>query len=300
MSVGRAHPPRWIDLHLHSTASDGAYAPARLMEMASARGLSAVSLTDHDTVSGLDEAAGKAAELGLVLIPGIEMEARCGRGQLHILGYWIDPACESLAALIDRMQADRHARNAEIIARLADLGINLDYVAIREEAGQGSVGRPHIAGALVRIGAAAGFREAFDRFLDVATAAYVPLPNASAEEIIAAIAAAGGIASLAHPSTLCYDSHLELRTILRRLADVGLRAIEVVHPAHTAKQARLFAEMAEQLRLAPTGGSDFHKLGSCATKGVGFGRVRVPYELLDVLSALPRGQGRSDASARVR
>ncbi len=285
MSAGRVNLPRWIDLHLHSTASDGAYAPARLMEMAGARGLSAVALTDHDTVAGLAEAAAKAAAVGLEFIPGIELEARCGRGLLHILGYWIDPACDALAEVLDRRLAERHARNAEIIARLAGLGIDLDYDAICANAGPGSVGRPHIADALIRIGAVPGFREAFDRFLGPDGEAYVALVNLPAAEIIAAITTAGGIASLAHPSTLRYDSHMELRTFLRRLADVGLRAIEVTHPSHTARESRLFAEMAEQLGLVSTGGSDFHKLGAQAGKGVGFGRVRVPYDILEALAA---------------
>ncbi len=286
MSGRRANSSRWIDLHLHSTASDGAYTPARLMEMAAARGLSAVALTDHDTVAGLAEAAAQAAALGLEFIPGIELEASCGRGLMHILGYWIDPDCQALTGLLDRMLAGRHTRNAEIIARLADVGIDLDYRAIRDAAGSGSVGRPHIAGALVRLGAVAGFREAFDRFLGPSGAAHVPLASSSAAEIIAAITAAGGIASLAHPATLRYDSHLELRTILRRLTDVGLRAIEVIHPSHTAKESRLFVELAERLGLAPTGGSDFHKLGVRAAKGVGFGRVRVGYSVLEALAAV--------------
>jgi len=255
------------------------------MEMASVRGLSAVALTDHDTVSGLDEAASAAGALGLEFVQGIEMEARCSRGQMHILGYWIDPACDALVSLLDRLQADRHTRNAEIVARLVSLGIHLDYSAICEEAGRGSVGRPHIAGALIREGAASGCREAFERFLGPSGSAYVPLANPSAERIVTTIVAAGGIASLAHPSTLRYDSHLELRTTLRRVAGVGLRAIEVTHPAHTAKDARLFAVMAERMGLAPTGGSDFHKLGSHAAKGVGFGRVRVPYRVLEGLAA---------------
>ncbi len=269
------------------------------MEMAGARGLSAVALTDHDTVAGLAVAGAMAAALGLEFIPGIELEARCGRGLLHILGYWIDPTCVALAGLLDRMLAERHARNAEIITRLAGLGIDLEYHAICDEAGPGSVGRPHIADALVRIGAVAGFREAFDRFLGPDGAAYVPLTNPPAAEIIAAITRAGGIASLAHPSTLRYDSHMELRTFLRRLADVGLRAIEVTHPAHTARESRLFAEMAEQLDLVPTGGSDFHRLGAHPANGVGFGRVRVPYDILEALAAAARLGGRSVASTRI-
>jgi predicted metal-dependent phosphoesterase TrpH len=269
------------------------------MEMASARGLSAVALTDHDTAGGLNQAAGKAAELGLEFIPGIELEAGCGRGLLHILGYWIDPGCDALIALLDCMQADRHARNVEIIARLAGLGIRLDYRDICEDAGQGSVGRPHIADALIRAGAAAGFREVFDRFLGPGGRAFVPLVNPSAAQVIATITTTGGIASLAHPSTLECGSHLELRTFLRRLMDVGLCAIEVTHPAHTAKQSRLFAEMAEQLGLVPTGGSDFHKLGAHSAKGVGFGRVRIPYSILEALSAVPRQPARSAASPRV-
>ncbi|MBX3396301.1 MAG: PHP domain-containing protein [Phycisphaerae bacterium] len=274
---------RWIDLHLHSTASDGGYPPSRLVEMAHARGLSAVALTDHDTVAGCEEAAARAAQLGVEFIPGIELEAAHPRGALHILGYFVDTACTALADLSAAAVQRRAERNREILERLRVLGVNLPQDVIEPDVPRHAIGRPHIAHALVRAGHVRDFRTAFNDYLADGAPAFVPFMLPAAEAVIAAIRSAGGLASLAHPVRLRYGSSLELRTLVKRLRDAGLAAIETIHPSHLPVQTREYHRLAEELGLAATGGSDFHRLPPKQEHGVGFGRVRVPYDLLESL-----------------
>jgi predicted metal-dependent phosphoesterase TrpH len=280
---------RWIDLHMHSTASDGAFSPGRLMELAHIRGLHACALTDHDTTAGLAEAGAAAARLDLEFVPAIELAAERTRGVLHILGYFIDPASPALNKHLAEIIARRDERNRGILERLAALGIHLEPDAIAREAA-GIVGRPHIAQALVRIGAARDLPDAFARFLGNGAAAQVERRTAPAAEVIGAIRAAGGIASLAHPTQLKCESALELETVLHDLRDSGLQAIEVRHPDHAPAQADDFLELAQRLQLIPTGGSDFHALATRIEHGVGFGKVRVPYEWLAQLRQAVSGK----------
>ncbi|MFH1417049.1 MAG: PHP domain-containing protein [Planctomycetota bacterium] len=272
-------PRRWIDLHLHSTASDGAYAPAKLIGMAKARGLCAVALTDHETTAGLSEAATAAAEAGIEFVPGIEVAARRNRGTMHILGYFIDAGSTALNGFLSEMLAKRHERNRAVLDRLAELGIELDREKLKRSADGPVVTRPHIARALVHSGLAGSFKEAFDRYLADGAAAWVRREKPTAEEAIGTIRGAGGVATLAHPSTLGHASHLELETLVRSLCDAGLQGIEVYHPDHTSQQTRLFVEMAARFDLAITGGSDFHAFDS-HRGGSGFGGIRVPYAVL--------------------
>ncbi len=272
-------PRRWIDLHLHSTASDGAFAPAKLIEMAKARNLSAVALTDHETTAGLAEAAVAAASAGIEFVPGIEVAAEHARGTMHILGYFIVTDSKPLEALLSRILAKRRERNDAILGRLTELGIELDRERLDQSADGPLLTRPHIARALMHCGAAGSFKEAFDRYLADGAAAWVPRELPSAEEIIHAIRKASGIASLAHPSMLGHASHLELETVLRRLCDAGLQAVEVYHPNHTSQQTRLFVEMAARFDLSVTGGSDFHAFDA-HRDGCGFGKIRTPYAFL--------------------
>ncbi len=276
---------RWIDLHLHSTASDGAFAPAKLMQLARQRGLSAAALTDHDTVAGLPEAAEAAEQCGLEFVPGIELAAEHARGTLHILAYFIDPQSAGLSRMLESIVRERELRNRRIVERLGELGITVDYNEIAERSGSGSIGRPHIAGALIRAGAARDMHDAFARYLGDDQPACVERALPSAETIIATIRDAGGAASLAHPSQLGCESSLELETLLRRLIDAGLDALEVRHPDHTARQTESFESLTRRFDLAKTGGSDFHALGPRHFRGVGFGRVRVPYDWLKEIRA---------------
>lgn len=251
--------------------------------MAHARGLSSVALTDHDTVAGCEEAARRADQLGIEFIPGIELEAAHPRGVLHILGYFVDTAATALAELAAAAVQRRDERNAEILARLSALGMNLPPDVIERDMPRHAIGRPHIAHALVRAGHVRDFRAAFDDYLGQGAPAFVPLILPTAEAVLAAIRSAGGVASLAHPVRLGCGSSLELRTLVKRLRDAGLAAIETIHPSHLPIQIREYHRLADELRLAATGGSDFHRLPPKQAHGVGFGRVRVPYDLLESL-----------------
>jgi len=277
-----SQPRRWIDLHLHSTASDGAYAPAKLIDMAKARGLCAVALTDHETAAGLAEATAAAAEAGIEFVPGIEVAAQRARGTMHVLGYFFDAGSSALNEFLNKVLAKRHERNRAILGRLAELGIELDREKLERSADGPVLTRPHIARALVHSGVAGSFKEAFNRYLADGAAAWVRREIPTAEKAIDAIRGAGGVASLAHPSMLGYTSHLELETVLRGLCDAGLQGIEVYHPDHTSQQTRLFVEMAARFDLAMTGGSDFHAFDSHRGGG-GFGGIRVPYAVLEPL-----------------
>lgn len=274
---------QWIDLHLHSTASDGVYPPANVVEMAHARGLSAVALTDHETTAGLAEAEAAASALGVEFIKGIEIPAAHNRGTLDILGYFIDSSSPALTRLLDDLHASRERRNAAIIENLRRLGIDLNDDDLRTPAARGHVGRPHIAECLVRKGIVTSHRQAFNRYLASNEAAWAPRDLPPPRDVIAAISAAGGVASLAHPAHVGCASHLELETLVGLLRDAGLRAIEVHHPDHRPEQMRLYEAMARRYNLAITGGSDFHSLIGSGSRGVGFCRTKIPFTLLTAL-----------------
>jgi hypothetical protein len=244
-----------IDLHLHSTASDGVLAPRDLVARVAAAGITVMALTDHDTIAGLAEARGEAEARGLAFVPGIEITAVEAGGDVHVLGYFFDPSSRPLAAFLQSQRADRVRRIRAMADRLADLGCPLDIeplVAAAAGAPGRSLGRPQLADALVAAGYASGRADAFDRFLGNSAAAYVPRRGASPEDVIALIAAAGGIASLAHPGLLKNDS------LIPRLASHGLASLEVRHTDHDAGTEARYRQLAASLGLAVSGGSDFH------------------------------------------
>jgi len=282
MTVTKDPTGRYIDLHLHSTASDGVYAPAKVMDMAAARGLAAVALTDHDTVAGHDEARATAALIGIEFIAGIELAAEYSRGTMHILGYGVDPRNDKLTSLIDEIVAVREARNQAILDKLLAVGIRIDHDELKKRHPRAVIGRPHFAAALVRLGAASSFHDAFERFLGRTGVAYVERRNPPASQIIGVIRHAGGAAVLAHPSQLKCESRLELETVLHGLKSAGMAGIEVIHPDHRSDQTSDYLSCARQLDLAPTGGSDFHAFPADTTR-IGFGRTRVPYAWLEAL-----------------
>jgi 3',5'-nucleoside bisphosphate phosphatase len=244
-----------IDLHVHTTASDGLLAPAALVARAAAAGISILSVTDHDTVAGLDEAGGEAARLGVRLVTGIEITAAEGASDVHLLGYFFDPADARLLTFLDGQRRERVRRVAAIADRLADLGCAIDREPLLASAAAchgRSIGRPHIADALVAAGHARDRSDAFDRLLGRGRPAFLPRSGAPPEAVIDLVARAGGIVPLAHPALLQLDS------IIPRLAGAGLAAIEVRHAEHDAKAERQYREIANQYGLAVSGGSDFH------------------------------------------
>jgi predicted metal-dependent phosphoesterase TrpH len=243
-----------IDLHLHTTASDGLLAPAALVARAAAAGLTIIAVTDHDTVGGLAEAVEAGRTRAVRVVAGIEMTAIEDSNDVHVLGYFIDPDSSILATVLKEQRADRIRRVREMGARLRGLGLDVDVDAlIREADGSArSIGRPAIADALVASGQAVDRTDAFNRLLGRGKPGFVARCGISVAAVVDTIHAAGGIASLAHPGITAGDSLIEA------LAGKGLDAIEVWHSEHAPDQQQHYGMLAGRLGLAKSGGSDFH------------------------------------------
>ncbi len=256
---------RFVDLHTHSTASDGGLSPAELVRLADQARLAAVALTDHDTVEGLDEACRAARECpDLALVPGIEVSASCPHGTLHLLGLGIDPASDALARTLQTLQAGRAERNPRILARLGELGMPLTMEEVLEAAGPAPaaqrhvVGRAHIAQAMHRKGYVSDVQQAFARWIGQGKPAYFDKERLSPAQAIDAIRRAGGLAVLAHPVHLRTDNRLQLERMVRELAGQGLEGIEAYHSDHSDTLTRICLDLGRRLGLAIVGGSDFH------------------------------------------
>ncbi len=244
-----------IDLHTHTTASDGRLPPAELVALASAAGLRVLGLTDHDTMAACAEAASACAAAGIEFVPGIEVTAVRDGVDVHLLGYFLDPASPVLTALLREQRARRLDRIRTIVARLAAQGIALDADAILRPAlddGAKAAGRPWVARALVAGGYAASTAEAFDRWLAEGRPAFVPRVGPSPQEVIERVHEAGGIVSLAHPGLLRRDGWIA------EMAGAGLDAIEAYHSDHDPPLTAKYLALAAELRLAVSGGSDYH------------------------------------------
>jgi predicted metal-dependent phosphoesterase TrpH len=241
-----------IDLHVHTTASDGLLEPAELVRAVQAARIEVFSVTDHDTVDGLDETRRAADAAGLTLVPGVELSAYWGSVEFHILGYFIDPANAAILRFLGDTRDARHARLHAMLTRLQAMGMRVPADDVLSRAQNGNVGRPHLARALVERGFVGSTDEAFDRYLGADKPAYVPRPDVSVSDAIAVIREAGGIASLAHPGLHNRDEALP------DLVAAGLAAIEVYHPRHAFGRARRYRRIAQQHGLLITGGSDFH------------------------------------------
>jgi len=246
-----------IDLHTHSSYSDGSLSPRELVQLAKERGLRAIALTDHDTVAGLEEAVAAGGELGVEVVPGVEVSAQYPPGTMHILGYYLHASHPELLGALKKLQQARAARNPKIIQRLQALGLEITTTEVLDLS-SGQVGRPHIARALVNKGYVSSIDEAFSRYLKKGAVAYVEKFRFPPEEAIAMIRGAGGIAVLAHPFTLGMDKPDELALLVHELAEMGLEGIEVLYPGHTEEMVFIYEDVAKRLGLICTGGSDFH------------------------------------------
>lgn len=269
-----------IDLHLHTTASDGSLSPAALIARAAGAGLTIVSVTDHDTVAGLAEARDAAVQHGVRLVNGVEITAVEERRDVHMLGYFIDPADIGLAAFLDRQRADRVRRVRDIADRLRMLGYPIDVddlLALAAAHNGRSIGRPQIAGALVAAGYARDRNDAFDRFIGYASPAYVPRRGPTPEEVIAIVGKAGGIVSLAHPGLTKVDA------IIPRMVAAGLTALEVRHADHDLETEQRYRELAGTQGIAASGGSDFH--GDSGHRVAALGVVTLPDEDFEALES---------------
>jgi 3',5'-nucleoside bisphosphate phosphatase len=265
-----------IDLHTHTTASDGSLAPAALIAAATAAGLQVLSITDHDTTAGFETVVDAAAKVGLELVPGIEITAVADGRDVHVLGYFIDPSSSALRVFLARQRADRLRRVEEMTRRLAALGCPISAEAMLATAASGrSVGRPQIAAALVDAGHVQTRDEAFERFLEHGGPAFVPRQGATPEAVVAIVHAAGGLASLAHPAVTKRDDRIAA------LAAAGLDALEARHSDHDAVTEQRYRDLAREHGLLVTGGSDFHGEGGHRVPRLGL--VTVPGEDYDAL-----------------
>jgi predicted metal-dependent phosphoesterase TrpH len=242
-----------IDLHSHSLASDGQFSPAEVAVRASAAGCSAWALCDHDTVAGLEEAADAARRVNVRLVPGIELSAFLERREIHLLGHFVDPTSPSLRDFEDFLAARRRERMGLMVERLAALGIHVTAAAIEAHSGGKTIGRPHVARAIVGSGAVATVKEAFDRYLGEGQPAYVQRYRLEAVDAVALVRGAGGTVTIAHPGI----SRLEVAEVAR-LAAAGVVGIEVIHPDQNPSVREKYLRAADANGLVCTAGSDFH------------------------------------------
>jgi predicted metal-dependent phosphoesterase TrpH len=244
-----------IDLHTHTTESDGRCTPVELVARARASGVDVLAVTDHDTVSGCEAAAAECTASGIEFVPGIEITAARGRGDVHVLGYFVDVTSPSLLEFLKAQRQARVDRVRQIVARLAHHGIVLDADAVLRPAlddPRKAAGRPWIARALVAGGHVSTVNEAFERWLGHGKPAFIPRSGASPVEVIARIHGAGGVASLAHPALVRHDEW-----IAGLIVD-GLDALEAYHSHHDAAATSHYLTMARRMGIAVSGGSDFH------------------------------------------
>jgi predicted metal-dependent phosphoesterase TrpH len=271
-----------IDLHTHSTCSDGSDSPDEVIARAQFAGASAIALTDHDTIEGLGAARKAAEHHGIELVNGIEISAEFSPGTMHILGYCIDAASESLLSELESLREARARRNPEIARRLQDLRVDIQYEEVAALAGGNVVGRPHFAQKLVDKGYVTSIQEAFDKYLAKGRPAYVEKTRLSPPKAIDVIHAAGGVAVLAHPYQLGCRSEEQLHTVVDELVDSGLDGIEAIYSRHRPPDRLRYAELAASRGLVITGGSDYHGTYKPDIAILtGLGDLAVPYHVLE-------------------
>ncbi len=249
------------DLHTHTTASDGVLRPVELVDKASDVGLDVLAVTDHDTTAGVAEALERAQLTSLVVIPGMELNARTPHGEAHVLGYFLDYDSPTLRRRLAERQEARDKRGEAMVKRLTELGLRLSWSRVLDIAGGGSVGRPHVARALVEAGYAPDVDGAFRDLIGKGGPGYIPTPSLTAEEAVGWVLEANGIPVLAHP--------LHILQALPSLIRAGLVGLEVYYGAYTREDMAYLAGVAQRNGLIQTGGTDFHGSDVMATGGLG-------------------------------
>lgn len=279
-----------VDLHLHTTVSDGVLRPADLVKAATLIGIRVMAVTDHDSVDGIQEAQDAASGLPIEVIPGIELSANLDGDEIHVLGYLLDVGDRLLQQALCQLQEGRVTRARAMVERLGELGCPLDWDRVRAIAQGSSVGRPHIARALVERGYVGSVNEAFSRFLKRGGPGYVEGRKLLPQEAVNLIRAACGVPSLAHPIIVgASDYRLDLPRLLPAMAEAGLEGIEAYYKGYTPEITASLLAIADRHRLVPTGGSDFHGGGVVADAELG--AVEVPWETVERLRARQRGSG---------
>ena len=274
-----------IDLHVHSTFSDGSMTPEELVELAVKVGIKALALTDHDGMMGIDRFLAACSLHGLQGIPGVEISIELSGGTMHLLGYFIDHQNPPMNTALIHLRQGRFERNQFILERLNSLGFPLNWDEVALLAKEDVVGRPHFAQAMIAHGYVKNKDEAFERYLGKGKPAYVERERFTVEASIALIQGAGGVPILAHPYTLNMGRR-RLREFLAELASKGVQGIEAYYSEHSHEQQRFCLNMARELDWVVTGGSDFHgSMNPHIHLGTGFGSLDIPEELVDLLHA---------------
>ncbi len=276
-----------VDLHVHTTASDGRYTPAEVVHLAVARGLRALGITDHDSVAGVPEALATAAQghATLEVIPGVEMSTETHRGEVHILGYYVNIADADLLALLDRLRDARRTRAQRMVDRLAELGVHVPWQRVADLAGDGAYGRPHIARVMVELGLVPSTADAFAQYIGAQGPAYVARYKLTPVEATRAVIAAGGVPVLAHPWGI-----VGLEDLVAELMAEGLAGIEAYYRGYPPPVMQELVGLARKYGLIATGGSDFH--GTPVTADGDLGSVDVPvWAVAELRSARERSSG---------
>lgn len=273
-----------IDLHIHSTASDGSFSPSEVVTLAKKQGLAALSLTDHDTLAGLAEAEEKAQELGIEFIRGCELSAKFLDTDVHILGLYV-PKNKALLTNLEKELAifieRRNTRNKKIVTKLQEHGINITLEEVEQEAGGNVIARPHFANALIKKGVVTSTKEAFEKYLARGKLAYVEREVISPHHAVTILKEAKAIPVLAH-SKLIKCTEQEYFNLIEELIPLGLKGLEVYHSVHSFEDERYYLGVAKKYSLCISGGSDFHGKSKPDIKiGTGRGSLRVPACILD-------------------
>lgn len=263
-----------VDLHIHSVASDGLLTPHELLQAAGKVGLSAIAITDHDCVDAVGPALKEAHAFGIEVIPALELSSHIGEGDIHFLGYFVDHQSEELARHLQNLREARRERAGHVLDLLRTQGVGLSMEQLSDVAGDGAVGRAHIATLMTREGHTKSVSDAFERFLARGACCYVEKEVMAPDRVIALIRHLGGVAVLAHPGVSGVGGYIDM------LAAEGLDGIEAFHADHTLEQIHEYSAMADRLGLLVTGGSDFH---GEAVRGLSVGAIDVPDWVVDGL-----------------
>ena len=269
-----------IDLHLHTTASDGSYTPTEIVDKAKEAGLAAIAITDHDNMNGVEEALKRGGEIGIQVVPGIELNTDYKDIEVHVLGYYLNTDSDKVQSVLETLVEAREERARKIVEKLKQQGVNISFEKVVQLAGDGAIGRPHIARVLMKEGYVGQWGDAFDKYIGRDCPAYVPRTKLTPFEAVDLILKAEGIPVIAHPGLNNLDD------IIPQMIDRGLMGIEVYHYEHTAEEKRHYRKMAEDNNLLITGGSDCHGPGS--KSGVNLGQVKLPIEYLEKLEKTKR------------
>jgi predicted metal-dependent phosphoesterase TrpH len=275
-----------VDLHVHSNVSDGRYAPEEIVVKAAGLGLAFLALTDHDSVGGISPAKQAAGAFpGLTFIPGVEISTDVPDGEVHVLGYFIDYESKELAEALKRFRESRQGRARGMVDKLHRLGVDIDWRRVQEIAGEGTIGRPHIARAMLEKGYIGSFTEAFEKYIGHGGPAYVERDKMTPEEAVALVLRSGGLPVLAHPFTVP-----EPERMTAGLKATGLVGIEAYYKDNTREQTGTLIGLADKYGLIATGGSDYHGIDD--SREVGLGGVEVPVAAAERLIALAGKRGK--------